>query len=730
MVAVLLLSLGWLFPSDPTRQQQSPRSATAPVTLTLRIAGGQIRFHTGEIIPIELVFTSQSPNRFVLDSATYDRSGRLTLDEFHVEPIDRVSDPLLDYFAAAAGFIGGGIRGMPVLNDQPTIVKLELNEWFRFDHPGTYRLSVRSRRVTDDAGAGKASRQPLVIDSNVVTFEIVPGDPDWASATLASALRILNSTGAHAEPREGCRMLRFLATDAAVDEMIARFDDARWGCGFDYIAGLFSAPNRERVVSEMESALERPEQSVSSSFLRTLALLAIYVAYPEYRPSQTSDTKGRFPPPGEVARNQQLIDTEIAKYRAIVLASVSEKARPARALTLADPFSAQKAPDDTLRRQLAGAFLDLPAERQWNLLEYSWGRLASPDMLPALRTLVAHGPAANQPFGDVALLRLCQLAPDEGRPLLLNEIAAPPPGATLRTLGSLPDRELPLLDDRLASNVESLRGDLSLHAELLQRYGTEAVATRVLAAVQDRLAGLACQSKAALLGYFVRVDPGLGARLVADALAARRETGCYTSVLLDTAKLHMAPELESAAVAHLTDSESEVVANAVEMLGRYGSPAAEPPLRAAFERWHAAWQDRADEVQPRLTQPHVQLPQSMVEYRFVEALAQAGGWVADKTTVDALRALCVTDSCRTTVNRMVDQIDRGEIDTFVLDRDDVRGTIAQYDVESLAQLERKLAQYSAGTRFRLRVRAPTPEIEASIRERIVRAARGRGIEIE
>ena len=255
MVAVLLLSLGWLFPSDPTRQQQSPRSGTAPVTLTLRIAGGQIRFHTGEIIPIELVFTSQSPNRFVLDSATYDRSGRLTLDEFHVEPIDRVSDPLLDYFAAAAGFIGGGIRGMPVLNDQPTIVKLELNEWFRFDHPGTYRLSVRSRRVTDDAGAGKASRQPLVIDSNVVTFEIVPADPDWASATLASALRILNSTGAHAEPREGCRMLRFLATDAAVDEMIARFDDARWGCGFDYIAGLFSAPNRERVVSEMESAL-------------------------------------------------------------------------------------------------------------------------------------------------------------------------------------------------------------------------------------------------------------------------------------------------------------------------------------------------------------------------------------------------------------------------------------------------------------------------------------------
>jgi hypothetical protein len=120
----------------------------------------------------------------------------------------------------------------------------------------------------------------------------------------------------------------------------------------------------------------------------------------------------------------------------------------------------------------------------------------------------------------------------------------------------------------------------------------------------------------------------------------------------------------------------------------------------------------------------------MVEYRFLEALAQAAGWVMDKSAVETLRELCVTDSCRLTASRMVDQIDRARIELFVHDPDDVHGTIAQYDIQSLSQLEQKLVQYPTGTRFGLTVTGATPEIDASVRERIVRVARERGIQIE
>jgi hypothetical protein len=715
VTGLLLLSLGLL--NGAAVPQAAPAGAPVPVTFTLRLADGRARFHPGEIIPIELVFTSSIPDRFILDSATYDRSGRLTIDVFRVEPIDRVSDPLLDYFASAGGFIGGGLRGNPVLGEKPTIVKLELNEWFRFDQPGTFRLSARSRRVTDESGG---VRSGLVVESNAVTFEILPPDADWAAATTSSAVRLLDTSAPDVDRRQGCRILRFLATDASVDEMIARYDDDRSSCRFDFMAGLFTAPNRERVVRQMEAALKRPDLAISESFLQTLAVLALYVSHPDYRPIQTADNKGRLPHPGELAQRRALVDEEIARYRAVVLTALPDKAGSARAITLADQLAATRRTgvspesDDAIRHELTASFLDLPLDRQLQLLQYSWSRLAHPELVPVLRQLVANGPAVNQPFGDIALRRLYQLAPDEGRSTILREIAAPRRGATLRTLGSLPDRELPQLDDRLASNVESASGfeDFSIRAELLQRYATAAVAPRVLASVRSKLNTLACSPKAALLAYFLRVDGTLGAELLKAALAQRERTGCYESLLRDVAKLHMAPELEAVAIAHLQDPAPRVAANAADMLGRYGSPAAVAPLRAAFERSHA------------------ERDESALEYRLFDALAAGRGWLTDRREVQTLRGSCVSENCRAHADGLLDRIASGRIDVTVFDGDDASVQIAQYQFESLVDLERKLAQYPAGARFQLRVFAPSPTVEKSVIERIRATARARGITIE
>src|SRR5215831_6475309 len=129
---------------------QQPQ-ADSPIRLTLRLTGGRLQFRPGEIIPIELEFSSATPKRFTVDGATYDRSGRLTIDEFVIDRIDDVSDPMLDYFGAIGGYTGGGIGGFGVLGEKPFTVKLEVNESFRFDKPGTYILAVKSRRVTDES---------------------------------------------------------------------------------------------------------------------------------------------------------------------------------------------------------------------------------------------------------------------------------------------------------------------------------------------------------------------------------------------------------------------------------------------------------------------------------------------------------------------------------------------------------------------------------------------------
>jgi len=68
--------------------------AAPPVTLAVRLGTDHQQFRPGEIIPIELEFNSASPNRFSVDGAMGDASGRLTVDEFVIDRIDDVADPM------------------------------------------------------------------------------------------------------------------------------------------------------------------------------------------------------------------------------------------------------------------------------------------------------------------------------------------------------------------------------------------------------------------------------------------------------------------------------------------------------------------------------------------------------------------------------------------------------------------------------------------------------------
>src|SRR5580765_767308 len=73
------------------------------VTFRVAVVGGAREFRIGERIPIELSFTSAVPNRYELDTATYDRSGRLESERFTVAPADGAVDPLAN---RRDGYIG------------------------------------------------------------------------------------------------------------------------------------------------------------------------------------------------------------------------------------------------------------------------------------------------------------------------------------------------------------------------------------------------------------------------------------------------------------------------------------------------------------------------------------------------------------------------------------------------------------------------------------------------
>ena len=93
----------------------------ADISFTIRLAGGKGVFRQGEIIRIETGFSSSLPKKYEMEGRTWDRSGRLDQDDFHIDPADGFSDPMYDHFHSGFGLMGGGGGGAFTL-DRKSVV--------------------------------------------------------------------------------------------------------------------------------------------------------------------------------------------------------------------------------------------------------------------------------------------------------------------------------------------------------------------------------------------------------------------------------------------------------------------------------------------------------------------------------------------------------------------------------------------------------------------------------
>jgi len=288
--------------------------ASAPIDVALRLTlrDGKSAYHEGEIIPLELSFTASAKGKYAVDTRSYDRSGRLNLESFCVDP-DKGRDPLEDYYDSGLfdGFVAGGIGQEQVLGQIPYLINEELNEW-RSLPPGSYRLQVASDRVAQIArGATGLGEGPVLVLSNTVTFQVIAATPEWQAEQLSHAISMLDEqhprlTQSEFEQLEhAARVLRFLGSEAATRELARRF----WshdrpagsphipGVGYpvsefyqsqlgrsywDFKAGLIASPHRVVAIEELISAIDNPLRPATRNMAETLALLEIQ-SKPEYK---------------------------------------------------------------------------------------------------------------------------------------------------------------------------------------------------------------------------------------------------------------------------------------------------------------------------------------------------------------------------------------------------------------------------------------------------------------
>ncbi len=677
LFTAILLWSGTAWAQDAFLARWQALHAHQPEAVSFEISAAKSEFYSGELIPLQLTFTSTQPKGFLADTRIQDRVGRLNgVEEFLIDPAALTEDPLHGLPGESGGM--GGLSGGDIpLSSKPFSFEKLLNEWVRFRKPGKYRIAILSRRVAQVSG----DRLELV--SNILTLRIVPAPAAWVKQQIGDAVRILDDPDDPSEATRERRLragrtLRFLESPEAAIQL-----ERHLGSGDDIDSwslhmGVLASPYRKQLLPVLEARLVAPDQSVWDRYLDTLARLSQLVA-------------------GALA-------TKRTEYATRLMASLPAKQPEARVVsttTLVDSASRDGRTDTAwlppIAASLIADFRGLSSRTQLNLLEGRWNIIGGPAMLPILREIYAR--PLDLQLRDAAVRRIYELVPDEGRRIILSQIAQPDPALYFSTLAMLPDRSLPELNDLLASRFEQ---DRSVDT-LILRYATGDIVQRVertyLKRNEEYERQKLPQCGGPLVYYFLKYDPAFGEReLRSNVNKPGMPPVCY-DIGFQFSSLDRnaySPALERLAIEFLSSPAVPVKRGAAEVLGKYGSPAADKPLWDTLEYFHSWWKGREEQ----LTEQNA-LEGLLFEQALRIALAKADGWTLQEEGLNRLLALCSTHWCRQEVTDWLSKAKQPVAIEILSGSDEVRATIAQYETLSEEQMRRKIPQFPEGTVFRV-----------------------------
>lgn len=688
---------------------QEPGEAKTAPAVQLIISSKSAQFYAGESIPLDLAFSSSVPQRYEINNASYDRSGRMSYEQFIVEPKDATRDPLYLYFNSIAFFMGGGLTSFDFLTASPKMIHLNLNEWISFDRPGTYRISVISHRVGDSLAANQPAGNPVEVQSNSIEIKIVAPDPAWQAAELANIRQVLDhgppsEPNAPNQPREAAMArLRYLGTEPAALEMARRLRGDDGNSDVACMFGLIASPHRDAGLAEMNRLFGTSDFPISRTFLMTMAILPLDpTATPEsLRAKMETNTKALE------ERLMSVLPQKRGKAAATSLETVLSDSR-------------MKASDEARKQlipQLIGAFNSLPVDQQGSWLQYRWDAIKDPQWLPTLRAIALrykdypspHEMNAYQSLiaSGAALKRWHELDPDGARDTVIKEISRPKPRYGADVLGLLPDKTLPEIEDRLAQNFLAtdnyeVEGNI---ASLLFRYADSDAWPEVAGKVTENVGTWACEPQDTMLAYALRIDPETARPLLERAIAARgpQDNACRHMLFADVGALQEDPILEELAIKSLTDPDPEVAQDAASYLGRHGSTAAEQPLWNRYEAWSSQWRGREQEFRFAYAARSPNSEQAGLGQLLADALASGLGWLSDETKLRHIAELGVGPNISQSIDRDL-QSWSGRSRTIAcmpagVPSSPTEFTLAQYELHSVEDLKTKLGQFPAGSRF-------------------------------
>jgi hypothetical protein len=589
------------------------------VSLDLSFAGGISTFSPGDPIRLQLAFMAHS-------------SG-LSLNVTTTNPPSPVDTVVLTPLSGVFNWMEDRAGGHPYSPDyaaldklepgKPVTITLTLNDIYRFDTPGHYRVHVRSARLS--GGMQDLGRVLPALTSNELAFEIKSEDPDAEAAKAKELERQIRAAPNQRASQELAVRLSYLPGDAATEAKLSLFLHPKefYPFGVNVSDGLWIARNRKLVAARLEQALADPDQilDAGTGVFQTAVALAGSAGVP------ASSIQDRLCHLVAATLPQRTGKSLINAARTVFVTLVQEKQ--------------VASPDFKSAREILVTHFDEVDQYNVDWLLNAYGQYLedlrlNPILLRMLekpnvsRSAILHYLGAHD-SGHVRQIFAFELC--AARPAPLTELS----DASIETI---PEADTCLLDHiRDAAALPDISHglnavELQKRLSLAARFASPNIYDALLALYTSGASRWPLQAKGYALAYFNKWHPD-AARPLLDAalpLDAQRMDGNITFALFQTGSgVSLLPFLRD----RLMEAPPGQAQTAAYYISRYGTMADRDLLRTRLNRWHAQWLGK-----------DIPGDQAVVEADLTSAVANGSNWTASETERDALRDACVTKACQ------------------------------------------------------------------------------------
>lgn len=615
------------------------------VHVKLSLAENKTVYRIGEPIKLVMEFTADREGYVIEVLPDRDAQG---LDTIAVSPEMGVTQWFAEFMDNQSSL--RCVISREKLNS-PKRLEIVLNDSLRFDNPGRYTVSVKTRRITRSSTDVRQESEFLSLSTNAISFELQSMSEEDEAKEVKRLSDLLDATR-NSRDDEIARRLSYLTGDPSTREKVRRFLNpeqrpSNYSLHIHY--GLFIAANRGLVLKLIEAAMRDPNTPVTSEMLSAAIRLRMLLTY-----GVTPKPAGPSPlilQPEEDPRNREIREA----YATELAAGLGKRSGTSQTVTALTLFTvtpkdalAESAGLREVRRILIEHFDTLhPFSQEW-LLRVHWEQMRSEALVPSLKKMLATTGIASKNLHDTALQRLLEMAPDEVRSYIVAEIRDPNSLVDPQILGALKEESLPEVDAPLLEQIRKLsqsgqgRAQVFLKSKtaVLVRFATRNIYGELMQLYQQTGTSLPRDGRAGLLAYFAKHNDREAGPLIEQAVTELKP-GEYPQILSDMTTLYYSESMSVLLKKILQTDDPPMASHAAYLIGKHGSPADEKVLEARLKRWQEQWRDRTLEADAQ--------HQGQIERELIYALVNGKSWKLTPERVRELQTSCTTEACKQSI---------------------------------------------------------------------------------